>query len=190
MKRELEHWFIERGWKPFKFQKDVWKAIANGESGLLHATTGAGKTYAVWIGALMDFWAVAQVKRARAATKNIASGALEKTAPPLTVLWITPMRALAADTLRALLQPLDFLKGQVVDEDGVIHRVAPGFAWTAGARSSDTASAERSVQNKRLPTVLVTTPESLSVMLSRADAREVLGSVKMRSEERRVGKEC
>ncbi|OYY85776.1 MAG: DNA ligase-associated DEXH box helicase, partial [Polaromonas sp. 28-63-22] len=52
-------------------------------------------------------------------------------------------------------------------------------AWTAGARSGDTAARERSAQNRRLPTVLVTTPESLSVMLSRADAREVLGSVKM-----------
>ena len=179
MKRELESWFAERGWKAFKFQKDVWKAIAAGESGLLHATTGAGKTYAVWLGALMAFGAPAQSRRAQAATKNIASGMREKTAPPLTVLWITPMRALAADTLRALQQPLDFIKGQVVDDDGVIHPLAPGFAWTAGARSGDTAAAERSAQNKRLPTVLVTTPESLSVLLSRADAREVLGSVRM-----------
>jgi ATP-dependent helicase Lhr and Lhr-like helicase len=179
MKPALDNWFAARGWKPFKFQKDVWKAIANGESGLLHATTGAGKTYAVWLGALMAFGAVAQVKRAQAATKNIANSAPGKTAPPLTVLWITPMRALAADTLRALQQPMDYLKGQVVDDDGVMHPVAPGFGWTAGARSGDTAAAERSAQNKRLPTVLVTTPESLSVMLSRADAREVLGGVKM-----------
>jgi ATP-dependent Lhr-like helicase len=179
MKRELESWFAERGWKPFKFQKEVWQAIARGESGLLHATTGAGKTYAVWLGALMAFWPVAQSKRARAATKNIALGARKELAPPLTVLWITPMRALAADTLRALQQPLEFLRGQAIDEDGVIHLVAPGFGWTAGARSGDTASAERSAQNKRLPTVLVTTPESLSVLLSRADACEVLGSVKM-----------
>lgn len=178
MKRALESWFLGRGWKPFKYQKDVWKAIAAGESGLLHATTGAGKTYAVWLGALMAFSAVAQSKCAQAAIKNIAQETQQKS-PPLTVLWITPMRALAADTLRALQQPLDYLKGQVVDDDGVIHTVAPGFAWTAGARSGDTASTERSAQNKRLPTVLVTTPESLSVMLSRADACEVLGSVKM-----------
>ena len=178
MKRELQDWFIQRGWKPFKFQKDVWSAIARGESGLLHATTGAGKTYAVWLGALMSFGAPAPVKRAQKAIKNIAQGAQQKS-PPLTVLWITPMRALAADTLRALQQPLDYLKGQVVDDDGVIHPVAPNFAWTAGARSGDTAASERSAQNKRLPTVLVTTPESLSVMLSRVDAREVLGSVRM-----------
>jgi ATP-dependent helicase Lhr and Lhr-like helicase len=179
MKRELERWFSERGWKPFKFQKEVWKAIEAGESGLLHATTGAGKTYAVWLGALMAFGVAAQSKRARAAIKKIANGSSAKVAPPLTVLWITPMRALAADTLRALQLPLEFLQGEVVDEDGVIQPVAPDFSWTAGARSGDTAAAERSAQNKRLPTVLITTPESLSVMLSRADAREVLGSVKM-----------
>ena len=180
MKRELEDWFGERNWKPFKFQKEVWKAIAQGESGLLHATTGAGKTYAVWFGALLAFGAPAQSIRAQAAIKSIASGTSKKTAPPLTVLWITPMRALAADTLRALQQPLDFLEQRATsDADGVSSSSAGGFAWTAGARSGDTAASERSAQNKRLPTVLVTTPESLSVLLSRADAREVLGSVKM-----------
>ena len=172
MKHELESWFAERGWKPFEFQKEVWQAVARGESGLLHATTGSGKTYAVWLGALMAFRSVAQSQKAQAAIKKIA--------PPLTVLWITPMRALAADTLRALQQPLDFLsQRETVDCDGVITAVPSGAVWSAGARSGDTAASERSAQNKRLPTVLVTTPESLSVMLSRADAREVLGSVKM-----------
>ena len=73
MKRALESWFAERDWKPFKFQKDMWRAIANGESGLLHATTGAGKTHAVWLGALMAFRAPAQVKRAQAAINNVAN---------------------------------------------------------------------------------------------------------------------
>ena len=78
------------------------------------------------------------------------------------------MRALAADTLGALQLALN-----AVQADGLFK------PWTLGARSGDTAASERSAQNKRLPTVLVTTPESLSVMLSRADAREALGSVKM-----------
>ena len=78
------------------------------------------------------------------------------------------MRALAADTLGALQLVLDALQA-----DGTFE------PWSLGARSGDTPAAERSAQNKRLPTVLVTTPESLSVMLSRADAREALGSVKM-----------
>src|SRR5690606_39782105 len=39
-----EGWFASRGWQPFPFQQDVWQAIGKGESGLLHATTGSGKT--------------------------------------------------------------------------------------------------------------------------------------------------
>ena len=45
-------WMAARGWQPFGFQHDVWRAMGEGRSGLLHATTGAGKTYAVWLGAL------------------------------------------------------------------------------------------------------------------------------------------
>ena len=178
-KKALDAWFLERGWKPFKFQKEVWKAIADGRSGLLHATTGAGKTYAVWLGALMAFMAAAPISRARPAIKNIAStsGLARKQASTmaLTVLWITPMRALAADTLRALQRPLEALQASAAEEGGVTAMVA----WSAGVRSGDTTASERAAQNTRLPTVLVTTPESLSVMLSRADAREVLGGVRM-----------
>ncbi len=147
MKRAFGDWFAARSWKPFKFQREVWKAIGEGRSGLLHATTGAGKTYAVCFGALQAF----------------APQAPPKQSPPLTVLWLTPMRALAADTLRALQQPLETLQ--------------PG--WSVGARSGDTGSAERGAQNRRLPTVLVTTPESLSLLLARADAKQVLGSLRM-----------
>ncbi len=81
---------------------------------------------------------------------------------PLTVLWITPMRALAADTLASLQKPVEAL----------------GLPWTVGARTGDTSSAERARQAKRLPTVLVTTPESLSLMLSSATARETLANIR------------
>lgn len=140
-------WMAARGWAPFDFQREVWRAVAAGESGLLHATTGAGKTYALWFAALM------------------AHLRPSKKAEPLTVLWITPMRALAADTLRSLAQPL-----------AALGEIAP---WTVGARSGDTSAGERNAQNRRLPSALVTTPESLSLLLARADARDVLGSVRM-----------
>lgn len=146
-------WMAARGWKPFAFQRKVWQALGAGRSGLLHATTGAGKTYAVWLGALARL--VAQSKG--------ASKAGADRSPPLTVLWLTPMRALAADTLRALLQPLPEL--------------AP--TWTAGLRTGDTSSAQRGAQDRRLPTLLVTTPESLSLLLARADAHERLKSVRL-----------
>src|SRR5690606_29396423 len=101
-------------------------------------------------------------------TENEVPGARQTTpertaAAPLTVIWITPMRALAADTLRALKEPLD--------------EMAPH--WSAGARSGDTSSGERSAQDRRLPTVLVTTPESLSVLLARADASDTLGRTRL-----------
>jgi len=136
-------WLAGRGCKPFAFQREVWRAIGQGQSGLLHASTGSGKTYAVWLGAL----------------QALAKPAKGNGAPPLTVIWITPMRALAADTLRALQAPLADLAAH----------------WSAGVRSGDTSSSERSAQNKRLPTVLVTTPESLSLLLARADAAATLG---------------
>ncbi len=146
-------WFAARGWAPFDFQREVWAAMAEGCSGLLHATTGAGKTYAVALGALA---------RADALGLRQPAGLTPAAPPPpLGLLWITPMRALAADTLRALALPLADL--------------AP--RWTLGLRSGDTPAAERARQDRRLPTVLVTTPESLSLLLTRADAAERLRTV-------------
>jgi len=134
-----ETWFAARGWAPFAFQREVWAAMAQGDSGLLHATTGSGKTYAVWMGALAR------------AQQGLG----------LQVLWLTPMRALAADTTRALQLPLPEL--------------AP--AWSVGMRTGDTPSGERAKQDRRFPAALVTTPESLSLMLTRADAQAELRGV-------------
>ncbi len=136
----VDVWFAARGQKPFDFQREVWAAMLEGQSGLVHATTGSGKTYAVWMGAL--------ARAARASTN-------------LQVLWITPMRALANDTAKALREPLAAL--------------AP--AWSVGMRTGDTPSAERAKQDRRMPPVLVTTPESLTLMLTREDARAKLEGV-------------
>ncbi len=121
--------------------------MAAGRSGLLHATTGSGKTYAVWFGALLRGLAIPSSGKAAA--------------PALGVLWLTPMRALAADTTRALQLPLS--------------EVAPH--WSVGQRTGDTASAERARQDRRFPAALVTTPESLSLMLTREHAAEQLAHV-------------
>ena len=150
----VETWLAARGWQPFAFQREVWRAMAEGRSGLLHANTGTGKTLAAWLGALQAL---------RVETPRASGRSKTPPAPPLTVLWLTPMRALAADTTRALREPLAEL--------------AP--AWTIGLRSGDTSSAERSAQDRRLPTVLVTTPESLTLQLARADALETLAHVQL-----------
>ena len=137
--------------------------MAAGRSGLLHASTGSGKTYAVGFGALARAAASGAPVGGPYAPGRKAPGphAPAPHAPPLGVLWLTPMRALAADTLRALQQPLAEL----------------GTHWTLGMRTGDTPSAERARQDRRFPTVLVTTPESLSVMLSRENAQAELQGV-------------
>jgi ATP-dependent Lhr-like helicase len=150
-----KQWFNARGWKPFAFQKQVWTAVKRGESGLLHASTGAGKTYAVWFAALNRFaTSIAPVETPRK-RKPLAQ--------PLTVLWITPMRALAADTARALEAPLHDLQ----------------IPWSVGLRTGDTSSSERARQSRRLPTTLITTPESLTLMLARADAQTASSALRM-----------
>ncbi|HET9471377.1 MAG TPA: DEAD/DEAH box helicase, partial [Usitatibacter sp.] len=143
----LEAWFAANGWRAFDFQREVWKAYLDGESGLVHSATGSGKTLAAWLGPLAEW---------------TQEGGGDK-APALRVLWITPMRALAADTAVSL--------------DGAVRGL--GLPWTVGLRTGDTSSAERAKQSRRLPSALVTTPESLSLMLSNADAREKLSELRL-----------
>ncbi|HOL28373.1 MAG TPA: ligase-associated DNA damage response DEXH box helicase [Phycisphaerae bacterium] len=143
----LEAWFDRQGWRPFEFQREAWSAYLDGASGLVHAPTGMGKSYAVWCGPLLE-------------------GLTEKPAaadPPLPrVLWITPLRALAHDTLAALRKPVEEM----------------GLPWTVGLRTGDTPVRERRAQRERLPTALVTTPESVSLLLSYPDARKRLATLR------------
>lgn len=141
----VEAWLTQRNWQPFDFQREAWAYIAAGQSGLLHASTGSGKTYAVWLGVL----------------QALLNKQLGGKAAPISVIWLTPMRALAADTARALKEP-------VLD-------LAP--AWTLGIRTGDTPTAERAKQDRRMPTILITTPESLTLLTAREKCAEELGSV-------------
>lgn len=133
----VKKWFDKRGWKIFPFQQTVWREALAGRSGLLHANTGAGKTYAVWFAAL---------QRNHRFIKEKNTG--------LLILWVTPMRALAADTLRSLEETTDIFRP----------------FWNVGTRTGDTRSTERIRQSKILPSILITTPESLSLLLSYSNA--------------------
>lgn len=143
-------WFETQQWKPFRFQTQAWSAYLDRRGGLIHASTGTGKTLAAWLGPVIE--GLAEQGESSTSKKKRAS------TPPLRVLWITPLRALAADTLQSLQRPADEL----------------GLNWSIESRTGDTSSTVRSRQRKRLPTVLVTTPESLSLLLSRPDASEQL----------------
>ncbi len=146
--KSVADWFGRNAWTPFAFQREVWDAYLAGAGGLIHSATGTGKTLAAFLGPV-EAW-----------LREPAAGR-PKGAPPLRMLWITPMRALAADTLEALRRPVAEL----------------GLPWTIGARTGDTSSAERARQAKQLPTVLVTTPESVSLMLAAPAAREQLSGL-------------
>ncbi|HBE67282.1 MAG TPA: ligase-associated DNA damage response DEXH box helicase [Planctomycetaceae bacterium] len=138
--KQTERYFERLGFKPFRFQRSVWKAYREGDSGLLHSATGTGKTLAAWMGPLQT-WMAEQPDGGKYSTRRW---------PPLRTIWITPLRALANDTLEALKAPVEHL----------------GLPWRVEGRTGDTSSSTKSRQLKRLPTALVTTPESLSLMLT------------------------
>jgi len=129
----IERWFTQRGWSVFDFQRETWQAYLHGKSGLVHAPTGTGKTYAVWLGPVAE-----AIARDEAKQKE------------LRVLWITPLRALANDTAENLRTAA----------------VGLGVPWSIELRHGDTSASVRARQRKQLPHALITTPESLSLLLS------------------------
>jgi ATP-dependent Lhr-like helicase len=155
MLEPILRWFEMRAWTPFDFQREVWEAYDAGESGLIHSPTGTGKTYAAWLGAVAEWMGEHRDPTTWKVSKR-------SQAPALRVLWITPLRALAADTTQALCQPLEDI----------------GIPWTVETRTGDTSSAMRSRQAKQLPTALVTTPESLSLLLARENAGQLFGDLR------------
>lgn len=156
----VERWFAAREWRPFAFQREVWEAYLRGDSGLIHSATGTGKTVAAFLGPVIE-WLNEHPDRALDGQPVKMRGKAD-TSEPLRLLWITPMRALAADTLTALQKATEELQ----------------LPWTVGARTGDTTSAERARQAKRLPTALITTPESLSLMLASKSGREQLAGIR------------
>lgn len=131
-------WFNDRGWEVFGFQKEVWDAFSEGKNGLLNAPTGSGKTFALWMPNLIR-WVNRHPESFRDKTDN-----------GLQVLWITPLRALAKDIEKALQQSLDEM----------------GIPWEAGRRTGDVSQSVKKKQNKNMPEVLITTPESVHILMS------------------------
>ncbi len=149
--KRLVQWFKQQGWTPFKFQREAWKAAFDGHNGLVHSPTGTGKTYAVSIPPLIEWLA-----------ENPDSAAWPKSVP-LRVLWITPLRALASDTARSILAPIADL----------------ALPWSVELRTGDTSAATRARQRERMPSVFITTPESLSLLLSYPGTRERMDSLRL-----------
>ncbi len=136
----VDGYFASIQWKPFGFQRTVWRSYRDGFSGLLHSATGTGKTLGVWMGPILKW-----LKENPDATKWNP-----KRPPAARVLWITPLRALAGDTENSLRAPLDALH----------------LPWTLDSRTGDSKQSAKARQLRKLPTALITTPESLSLMLT------------------------
>ena len=149
--KTIDKFFTATGWKPFRFQRSAWRAYLDGHSGLIHSATGTGKTLAVWMGPILKW-----LHQNRDESKWNP-----KRPPPARVLWITPLRALAGDTENSLRAPLDHL----------------GIPWSLESRTGDSKASAKARQLKRLPTALITTPESLSLMLTHERLHEQLAGI-------------
>jgi ATP-dependent Lhr-like helicase len=134
----INNWLNEQSFIPFEFQQETWNQIIAEESGLVNAPTGCGKTYAVFLGAIIQF-----INEHPEEYKDLKNNGLQ-------LLWVTPLRALAKDIGRAMEEAINAL----------------GLQWKVGIRNGDTSTSERAKQKKTIPEVLIITPESLHLLLT------------------------
>lgn len=149
--RVICDWLASQQRQPFLFQQKTWQHIINGESGLVNAPTGCGKTYSIFLGALIQF-----INQHPEEYKNIKNSGLQ-------LLWVTPLRALAKDIARAMEEVVSALD----------------MKWGIGIRNGDTDTAERARQKRQIPEVLIITPESLHLLLAQKGYAELFSSLKI-----------
>lgn len=146
----INNWFSSKNWLPFDFQKEVWELYSKGYSGLLNAPTGSGKTYAMWFAVLMEY------------ISNHPDDYKKKKEKGLQLLWITPLKALSKDIEKAIQETCDELE----------------IPWKVSARTGDTSASVKLKQKKNQFEVMITTPESLHLMLSQKDNTELFKALK------------
>ena len=145
----LKNWYKQKGWKEFEFQNQVKDAYLANKNGLLNAPTGSGKTYALFLPVLLEY-IIANPDY----SKSKKNG--------LQLIWITPLRALTQDIRKAMENACSEM----------------GIAWKISVRSGDTSTKERNEQKKQMPEVLLTTPESIQIMLAQKDYASLFGNLK------------
>ena len=150
------HWFAGTFVAPTPAQAQAWAAIADGDNTLVIAPTGSGKTLAAFL------WAIDRLAH--------SDGDAAETTPSTRVLYVSPLKALAVDVERNLRTPLTGIS-RIAERDGV----APP-SISVGVRSGDTPPNRRRELIAKPPDILITTPESLFLMLTSA-ARGALAGV-------------
>ncbi|MEO9502583.1 ligase-associated DNA damage response DEXH box helicase [Nonlabens ulvanivorans] len=139
-----EDYFDQQGWEAFPFQQKTWDAFLAGKHGLLNAPTGSGKTYALWVAVILDY-----IKKHPDYKKKPKKG--------LKAIWITPLRSLSQEIAQASQRFVDGID----------------LPFTVGIRSGDTSTKERTAQRKSMPDLLITTPESLHLLLGSKDHAKI-----------------
>ena len=159
-------WFRESFREPTPAQSGAWEAVSRGDDTLVVAPTGSGKTLAAFLTAIDSLAFSRDV-----ASGQTPNGARERTARTTSVLYISPLKALGVDIERNLTSPLVGTM-RAAQRLGIEHRDV-----TVGVRTGDTPPAERRRLVTHPPDVLITTPESLLLMLS-SRARESLTQIR------------
>ena len=157
----VRDWFVERFGEPTFAQEDGWPAIRTGEDCLIAAPTGSGKTLTAFLAGIDEL--------IREGIDGEVSGGLPD---QVRILYISPLKALSNDIRRNLEEPLTEIR-QLADDRGIdLPRIRMGL------RTGDTTQAERQAIVKRPPQILITTPESLYLMLTAKRSREILRTVR------------
>ncbi|MBV8516655.1 MAG: DEAD/DEAH box helicase [Acidobacteria bacterium] len=152
----LQRWFSDTLGTPTPAQQQGWSAIRERRHTLIAAPTGSGKTLAAFLTALDDLFVEAL------------------TAPlpdEVRVVYVSPLKALSADIHKNLAEPRHGIR-RIAEELNIDARI------TAGVRTGDTTSSERAAMLKTPPHILVTTPESLYLLLTAERSRNMLRSVR------------
>ena len=150
-------WFAGSFTAPTPAQVGAWPAIRGGQHTLLAAPTGSGKTLAAFLTVIDDL---------------VRVGLAGPLPDAVQVLYVSPLRALSADIQRNLEAPLAGIRDQLL-----LHGL-PDMAIRTAVRTGDTPAAERVRQRRVVPHILVTTPESLYILLTSQSGRAMLGGVR------------
>jgi ATP-dependent helicase Lhr and Lhr-like helicase len=145
-------WFGEQFGEPTPPQRMGWPAIASGQNTLIVAPTGSGKTLAAFLAALDHLWRTPRREKG------------------VRILYVSPLKALNQDVGRNLQFPLD----GILERSEALGTPLPPLS--VGIRSGDTPGADRAKMVRRPPDILITTPESLHLMLT-SRARSTLRGV-------------
>lgn len=168
----VANWFSSTFEKPTPVQEQAWSAIQQGMNTLVIAPTGSGKTLAAFLSA------IDRLTAEKAHPRNAATKKEQKDAKGVRILYVSPLKALGADVERNLQVPLSAIvqHQHALQASGAAPEATAVSQITVGLRTGDTPSAERARLMRNPPDILITTPESLYLMLT-SKARNTLATV-------------